>query len=156
MRRKDRELKDIKSIKEILNKSIVGRIATVNLKGFPVIKPVSFIHCDGAIYIHSAKEGEKIADILRGSPVCFEVDEPISYVSAIGPACNASYLYRSVIIKGTAILLEDPKEKSRILKEFMEKYQPGGGYDDISETILEKTAVIKILGKDMTGKENAG
>jgi hypothetical protein len=156
MRRREREIKNRETITAILEQSPVGRMATVNRKGFPVIKPVNFVYWDGNIYIHSSRKGEKVTDIRRGSPVCFEVDDPIAYVAARGPACRASYYYRSIIAKGKAALVRSRDKKLKILEKTMEKYQPEGGYEGIPEELLMKTAVIEILIKELTGKENLG
>ena len=156
MRHSERELKDRETIIAMLEKSNVGRMATVNQEGFPIIKPVNFLYRDGKIYLHSSKKGEKIKDIRRGSPICFEVDEPIAYVGTTGPACTASYYYRSIIIKGKALLVRDRSKKLEILERLMNKYQPEGGYGGISEEVLEKTAVIEISINEITAKENLG
>jgi nitroimidazol reductase NimA-like FMN-containing flavoprotein (pyridoxamine 5'-phosphate oxidase superfamily) len=140
----------------MLEQMTVGRMATINQKGFPVIKPVNYIYWAKKIYIHSSRVGEKIEDIGRGNPVCFEIDDPIAYVAVTGPACNSSYYYRSIIIKGGAKLINDHDMKKEILKRFMEKYQPEGGYEEISEGVLDKTAVIEISIIEITGKENLG
>jgi uncharacterized protein len=156
MRRPEREIKDQGTIKALLDQSHVGRMATVNRRGYPVIKPVNYLYWDGKIYLHSSRTGEKISDIRRGSPVCFEVDQPVAYVPARGPACKASFYYRSILIKGVAALVNSRKEKMEILEKLMEKYQPEGGYGGIGEEILQKTAVIEISVKELTGKENLG
>jgi len=156
MRHPERELKDRETIIALLEKSNVGRMATVNQEGFPVIKPVNFLYWDEKIYLHSSKKGEKIRDIRRGSPVCFEVDEPIAYRLADGPACKGGYYYRSVIIKGMATMVNHRRKKLKILERLMEKYQPEGGYGEILEEILKKTAVIEISIQEITGKENLG
>ncbi len=140
----------------MLERSPVGRIATVNQKGFPVIKPVNFLYLEGRIYLHSSTKGEKIEDIRRGSPVCFEVDEPIAYVVAGTSACQASYYYRCILIKGRAAFVEGRDKKVKILERMMEKYQPERNNGEMSEETLEKTAVIEILVKEITGKENLG
>jgi uncharacterized protein len=156
MRRPERGIKDQKIIKALLDQSQVGRMATINRKGYPVIKPLNFLYRDGKIYFHSSKKGEKISDIRRGSPVCFELDQPIAYVLARGPACKASYYYRSVIIKGKAALVNARRRKMEILDGLMEKYQPEGNYEGIAAEILEKTAVVEISIEEITGKENLG
>jgi nitroimidazol reductase NimA-like FMN-containing flavoprotein (pyridoxamine 5'-phosphate oxidase superfamily) len=156
MRHPERELKNQDTIGALLRQAPVGRIATVNLKGLPVIKPVNFLYWDGKIYIHSSMRGEKVEDIKRGSPICFEVDEPFAYVSASQVACKASYYYRSIVVKGKALLVKDVNKKLKVLKRMMEKYQPEDDFGKISEEILEKTAVIEIEIKEMTGKENLG
>ncbi len=156
MRRKEREIRDEQTVSALLVRSQVGRMATINRKGFPVIKPVNFVYWDDKIYVHSAVRGEKIMDIRRGSPVCFEVDDPIGYVGTQGPACSVSFYYRSVIIKGKAALLTHRDRKLETLERLMQKYQPEGGYEGISEEILKRTAVIEISIAEMSAKENVG
>ena len=156
MRHPERELKNRETMIAILERSPVGRIATVNQRGFPVIKPVNFLYLDGRIYLHSSAKGEKIEDIQRGSPVCFEVDEPIAYVVASTSACKASYYYRSILIKGKAALVKDRDKKVKILRRMMAKYQPEKNDGGMPEEILERTAVIEILIKEISGKENLG
>lgn len=156
MRRPERKIKEKVTLLSLLERSQVGRMATVNRRGFPVIKPVNFLYSDGRLYIHSSQKGEKIADIRKGSPICFELDEPIAYAPAPGPACLAGYYYRSVIIKGKAALINDERKKLRILEELMEKYQPEGGYAPISEEVMRRTALIEISIGRMTGKERLG
>ncbi len=156
MRRPERELKNRETMIAMLEYSAVGRIAAVNRDGFPVIKPVNFLYLDGKIYIHSSMKGEKIEDIRRRSPVCFEIDEPIAYVAAGELACKASYYYRSIVVKGRAILLNEEERKTTILEKIMEKYQPEGGYGKFEEEVLSKTAVIEISVEEITAKENLG
>ena len=156
MHHPERELKNRETMTAMLERSPVGRIATVNQKGFPVIKPVNFLYLDGKIYLHSSTKGEKIEDMQRGSPVCFEVDEPIAYGVAGTSACKASYYYRSIIIKGKAAFVKDRDKKMKILERMMEKYQPERNDGEMPIEILEKTAVIEILIKEVTGKENLG
>src|SRR5512136_692518 len=115
MRHPERELKDGETITALLGKSLVGRIATVNRRGIPVIKPVNFLYWNGKVYIHSSLKGEKVRDIRRGSPVCFEVDEPIAYVTAGESACSANYYFRSIIMKGEAGLVRQEAKKLEIL-----------------------------------------
>ena len=156
MRHPERELKNRETMIAMLERSPVGRIATVNQKGFPIVKPVNFLYLDGRIYLHSSTKGEKVEDIQRGSPVCFEVDEPIAYVVASTSACKASYYYRSILIKGKAAFVKDRNKKVKILERMMEKYQPERSDGEMPAEILEKTAVVEILIKEITGKENLG
>jgi nitroimidazol reductase NimA-like FMN-containing flavoprotein (pyridoxamine 5'-phosphate oxidase superfamily) len=156
MRHRDRELKDRETIRALLERTPVGRIATINRRGFPVIKPVNFLYWRGKVYIHSSSKGEKTADIRRGSPVCFEVDTPIAYVTAGGNACSANYYYRSLIAKGGATFVNRRERKMEVLNRMMEKYQPEGGFGGISQDVLQKTAVIEIAIRKITGKEKLG
>jgi nitroimidazol reductase NimA-like FMN-containing flavoprotein (pyridoxamine 5'-phosphate oxidase superfamily) len=156
MRHPERELKDGETITALLEKCLVGRIATINRRGIPVIKPVNFLYWTGKVYIHSSPRGEKVIDIRRGSPVCFEVDEPIAYMTAGENACSANTYFRSIVMKGEASLVRQETKKLEILERLMEKYQPERGYGKISDKILKKTAIIEIVVKKMTAKERLG
>jgi len=63
MRRKDKEIKEIKDIEEILHKATVCRVAMVS-NNSPYIVPLNFGYKDRCLYFHSAGEGKKL-DILR-------------------------------------------------------------------------------------------
>jgi len=156
MRRKEKKIEDRQTIRSLLNRSHVGRIATINRKGFPVIKPVNFLYWEDKIYIHSSTQGEKAMDIRRGSPVCFEVDEPIAYVAAAGSPCTANYYFRSIIVKGRASFVKPLERKRELLGRLMKKYQPEGGYGDVPGPMLKKTAVIEISAQEVTGKQSLG
>lgn len=156
MRHPERALKGKETLEFLLKRTLVGRIATVNSEGSPVIKPVHFLYRDGKIYIHSSQKGEKIRDLQRGSPVCFEVDEFIAYGAAQDSPCEAHSYYRSVIVKGKGALVREKEKKRKILELLMEKYQPEGGYGEISREILQRTAVIEISIEEMRGKERLG
>lgn len=156
MRRSEKEIKDGLVITELLKNVHVGRLGTIGKDGYPMIKPLNFT-CDGKrIYIHTAKEGEKVEDIKRDNRVCFEVDLPIAYLKAKRRPCEADYLYRSVIIKGRATIVEDKEEKLLALKSLMAKYQPEGGYGDYSQDKTDKTGVVRIDMEETTGKEDLG
>lgn len=155
MRRSERRMDDGR-LHALLNRSQIGRLATINRRGYPIVKPVNFVYMDQKLYLHSSQRGEKVADIQRGSPVCFELDEPIAYAPAAGSACEAGYYYRSVLIKGRASLLKEVERKRKVLQRLMEKYQPEGGYEPLSGAEVRKTAIIEISIEEMTGKERMG
>jgi nitroimidazol reductase NimA-like FMN-containing flavoprotein (pyridoxamine 5'-phosphate oxidase superfamily) len=157
MRRHKKEIIEQNVIDNLLRSATVGRLGTKGKDGYPRIKPLNFACADHALYFHSAKEGEKIDDILRDSRVCFEVDLPIAYVKGSQEdPCNASYLYQSVIIYGKAALVHDKVERRKALSELMRKYQPGGGYGEFLDAKLAITAVVRIDIETMTGKEDLG
>lgn len=156
MRRKEKEIKDISVIIELLHTCPVGRLGTNGKDGYPRIKPLNFAYHEGKIYFQTAKEGEKIEDMRRDNRVCFEVDLPIAYVRAKDHPCQAEYFYRSVIIKGRARIIEDPEEKLFALQCLLEKYQPDGRYGDFPEVNLARTGIVRIDIEEMTGKEDLG
>ena len=156
MRRWKKEIKDKSVIIELLNTCHVGRLGTNGKDGYPIVKPLNFAYHDGKIYFHTAKEGEKIEDIKRDNRVFFEVDMPIAFVKAKNQPCEADYLYRSVIIKGRAYIIEDSEEKLFGLNCLMQKYQPEGCYGDFPEEKLKITGIVRIDIEEMVGKEDLG
>lgn len=154
MRRGTKEIKDRAVIIELLNTCHVGRLGTIGKDGYPMVKPLNFAYSDGKIYFHTAREGEKIDDIKRDNRVCFEVDMPIAYVKAKNQPCEADYLYRSIIIKGRAHIIEDMRERIFGLTCLMQKYQPEGGYGDFPKEKLNIAGVVKIDIEEMIGKED--
>lgn len=157
MRKIKKRMTDVTEITQFLQSSPVGRLGTIGRDGWPRIKPLNFAYSDWRIYFHCAGEGEKLEEIRRDPRVCFEVDLPIAYVrgSRENP-CRASYLFRSIIIRGRAIIVDDPVEKLRGLDMLMAKYQPEGGYGAYPEDKLELTTVIRIEVDDISGKEDLG
>lgn len=156
MRQHRKEIHERGVIIDLLESCHTGRLGTITRGGWPMVKPLNFAYSDGKIYIHSALEGEKIDDIRRDNRVCFEVDQPIALVKSDGNPCRAGYLYRSVIIRGRAHIVEDSSERLRALKSLMRKYQPEGGYSAFLEERLNITAIIRINIEEMTGKEDLG
>jgi len=141
---------------QFLTVAKVGRLGMTTPEG-PYVIPVGYCYAEGKVFIHMCSfEGRKMRVLKEHPIVCFEVDEPIAYVAAGASACKASYYYRSILIKGKAALVEDPDKKVKILEKMMEKYQPERNYGEIAAEKLEKTAVIEILIKEITGKENLG
>lgn len=156
MRRNDREFSDPKLMNSLLSRCHVGRLGTVGADGRVRIKPVNFIAIENRIYFHTALEGEKIDDIKRDRHVCFEVDLPIAYVKAGNKACSAGYLYRSVMIQGSASIVEDRREKIDALDGLMHKHEGVDKQYDYGEGALEQTGIIRIDIEQMTGKESLG
>jgi nitroimidazol reductase NimA-like FMN-containing flavoprotein (pyridoxamine 5'-phosphate oxidase superfamily) len=156
MRREKKEIRNRAAIDNLLNTCPVGRLGTIGKDGYPRIKPLNFVYLDGTIFFHSAKEGEKIDDINRDNRVIFEIDESLGYVKSDINPCSARFLYRSVMIKGRAVVVDDDNEKLLALKSLMKKYQPEGGYGEFLPEKLAITAVVRIGIEEISGKEDIG
>jgi nitroimidazol reductase NimA-like FMN-containing flavoprotein (pyridoxamine 5'-phosphate oxidase superfamily) len=157
MRRSNKEITDPSVIEGLLHDCAVGRLGTVGPDGWPMVKPLNFVLHSGRIYFHTAKEGEKIDHILRDNRVCFEADQPVAYVRGTREdPCKAEYLYRSVIVKGRAAMVEDGQERIDALSALMRKYQPDGGYGAFPPEKLAITGIVRIDIESMTGKQDLG
>jgi hypothetical protein len=150
VRRKDREIPDRAEIEEILDEAMVCRIGLAD-NGEPYVIPVSFGYEDGAVYIHSAPEGKKIAILERNPRCCVEVDICDQTIQGDRP-CSWGMRYRSVIGYGRAAVLGDPAEKRHGLNCIMRHYH--GGTHEFSADDIRSVAVIRIGIESMTGKKH--
>ncbi len=141
---------------QFLNTQPVGRIASIDEKGYPQIIPMNFVH------VGCRDSGKKIENVKRNSKVGFEVDLPVcflpSYYFHPTDASQADTLYISVVIKGNASIVRDLKEKTLALNALMNKYQKEGGYQPVSTDMptVREVAVLRVVPKGMTGKYKIG
>ncbi len=157
MRKLNKKITDPAIIIDLLNTCHIGRLGTVGSDGRPMVKPLNFAYHEGRIYFHCAREGEKLDDIRRDNRVCFEVDLPLAYVKGTTEnPCRAEYLYRSVIARGRAIIVEDRVERLLGLDCLMAKYQPEAGHRPYPEDKLALTCIVRIDIEEMSGKEDLG
>lgn len=156
------EISSAEKISEILGEEHTGRLATIDASGHPQVIPMNFALLDGAIYMHSHTRGEKLDNIARDARAGFEVDREYeflpSYYADERDASLADTLYASVVIKGTASVVEGEAEKCRALNALMSKYQPEGRYEPVREgdPVLGEVAVIKVVPSSMRGKYKIG
>ena len=150
MRRKEKEITDIKEIESIIQQSQVCRLALAD-EGLPYIVPLCFGYKNKILYFHSAKEGQKIDILRRNRQVCFEFDID-ARVRSGKTACAWGMGYKSVIGYGTASLVEDPEEKQKALDIIMRQYSEGEF--EYSAKNLAEMLVIKVDISAMTGKKS--
>ncbi len=103
MRRKEREITDIKEIERLIMGANICRIGFVD-RDEPYIVPVFFGYESNTIYFHSARDGRKINLLKNNNKVCFELDTDIEMIQSDN-SCNWSTKYRSVMGTGKASLL---------------------------------------------------
>ena len=128
-----------------------GRLATIGKDGCPYIVPLNFVYQDGAIYFHGLNAGEKLGNIAANPRVGFEADTMIQIHQGDAP-CNTGTLYTSVIVKGTAAVVEDAQEAARALDGFVKKYAPQHVGTSYPAAMLAATAVVRITITEKTGK----
>jgi hypothetical protein len=148
MRRKEKEITDIRSIEEIINKAKVCRLG-LTLHDTPYIVPVCFGYSAETIYFHSARKGEKIDIIKKNNRVCFEFDIDHELVES-EEACSWGMKFRSVIGFGKASFVENIEEKQETLNIIMQNYTDNTSL--FPEENLNSTLVVKIDIEQMAGK----
>lgn len=135
----------------LLKTEFVGHLATIQNK-IPYVVPVHFCYQNQKIYIHGLMKGQKLSNIAENPNVCFEVSR---FEKLIMPTeklpCDVNTQYQSVIITGTAKVIEDEKIKTDALNKIVEKYTPTLNGIEFGNSV-KATAVIEIMIEEMTGK----
>jgi len=149
MRRQDREITDLAEMEAILSEAEVCRLALLDGSA-PYIVPLCFAYADNTIWIHSAREGQKVELIRKNPQCCVEVDITSGPVPDERP-CSWEFRYRSVICTGTARIAENYEEKRTGLRLILQHY--GAGEYDFAEPDLDRVCVIRIDITGMTGKK---
>lgn len=140
-------------MEQLLSRSSTGSLATLNRDGSPYVTPVHFISQNGCIYLHGLPKGKKIGNIEadpRISMTVYEMDSLL--LDPEGNPCNTNTKYQSILLSGTASLVDDLEEKKTVLLEIVKKYTPHLSATTLPENTTNGTAVIKIQIAGMTGK----
>ncbi|SCZ81046.1 pyridoxamine 5'-phosphate oxidase family protein [Acidaminobacter hydrogenoformans] len=155
MRRKDREIKDTKTMDEIVRACFCCRVG-FNDNGEVYIVPLSFGYVsegeNRTLYFHSAREGRKIDLIARGPKVGFEMDTAYELV-AHAQACSHSARFKSVIGSGTISFVTDNMEKEAALRQIMLQ-TTGKSQWSFSEAMLNSVCVFKLEVEKISCKEH--
>ncbi len=132
--------------------------------------PISPARVGNVLYIHSAKEGHKIDLIKNNARVVLtfvgnvQVPAPIKEEDFIA-AKDDNHLavltskhftteFESAIVVGSAVILEEDREKMEGLRAISQKYTPKNmSYFDVAaKASMDRTTVIKIEIKEITAK----
>ena len=106
---------DRTGIDKLLSKVKLGYLGTVDDKGVPYMVPLGFRYVDGAIYLHIAETGEKMANIRNNPNVCFSVTSLDPTSSLLRSEKWGDFA--SVIIRGKAEKVMDEPEKIKVYGE---------------------------------------
>lgn len=141
---------DKEKIEGIIHRSMVCRLGLSD-KGKPYIVPLNFAYANNSLYFHSAPRGRKL-DIIRENPqVCVEFDIPGAFIDHENP-CKAGFSYESVILHGTARIVDEVDKKKQALSLLTQRYT--GRQTSFSGKEAETVAIIEVPVEQATGKEN--
>ncbi|MFZ5910275.1 MAG: pyridoxamine 5'-phosphate oxidase family protein [Chloroflexota bacterium] len=136
----------------------IGHVATV-WDDQPFVTPTTFWfdEAEHRIIFHSNVAGRIRSNIERSPKVCLEASE-LGKLLPSNVALEFSLQYRSVMVFGTARLIEDAAEKRAALYGLLQKYFPamtaGKEYRAITDKELRATSVYAIAIEAWSGKEN--
>ncbi|MDF2879755.1 MAG: pyridoxamine 5-phosphate oxidase-related, FMN-binding [Clostridiaceae bacterium] len=149
MRRDEKSMEKENYLKILLNGEY-GILCTVDSEMQPYGVPVNYVYINNRLYIHCAKEGHKLENIINNPKICFTVVGSTKVLPS-----KFSSNFESVVVFGKAqIALDD--EKEIVLINLIKKYSPEF-YEQGVEYIKrakDKTTVISIEIEGISGKKN--
>ena len=153
MRRKDREIKEISEVLNIVEHAKILRMGLFD-REYPYIVPLhyGYEYKDGVLvfYAHGATEGHKI-DLIHLNPnTCVELEADMEIVSGEDIPCQYGTYYASLIGRGTVEFVKDVQEKIRGLNLLM-KNQVGREFS-ITPQMVQTVQVMKITINSFTAK----
>ena len=145
-------------IRVFLREAKVGHIAST-WDDQPFLTPSNFWFDEEnhRIIFHSNISGRVRANIERNPKVCLEASE-LGKLLPSNVALEFSLQFRSVMVFGSARIIEDVEDKRAALYGLIKKYFPameaGREYRPITEVELKRTSVYAIAIESWSGKEN--
>ena len=152
MRKARQEITDRHELEEILQDSIICRMAMID-GDLPYIIPFNYGYRGGCIFIHSAPQGTKIDLLGKQSLVCFEVEDTIE-ITRGERACDWTTRYRSVVGYGNVEILSDEASKQQGLEVIMAQHG-APGLIEFDPKNLKRMVILKLTITSMTGKQSS-
>lgn len=147
---------DAETVHKILDEAFVCHVGFV-VDGQPYVIPTNFGRVGDTVYLHGSAASRMLRTLSGGIPVCVTVTLVDGLVLARS-AFHHSVNYRSVVILGTAKLVEDPAEKMEALRLFTEHIMKGR-WDEIrwpNEQELKGTTVLALPLEEVSAKVRVG
>jgi nitroimidazol reductase NimA-like FMN-containing flavoprotein (pyridoxamine 5'-phosphate oxidase superfamily) len=147
---------DRATVEAILDDALVCHLAFVH-DGQPFAIPTLHARVGDRLYVHGSSASRAVRVLGGGAPVGVTVTLVDGLVLARS-VFEHSVEYRSVVVLGTATLVEDPAEKLAALEAFTEKLLPGRWAEarQPSRKELKATAVLWLPLDEASAKVSAG
>jgi len=156
VREPHRGVYDRDTVNQILDEGMICHVGFV-ADGQPYVIPTLYGRDGNALYLHGSAASRMLRSLGQGLSVCVTVTLVDGLVLARS-VFNHSMNYRSVVILGTATLVEDPVEKLTGLRAVSEHVVPHR-WDDArqpNEKELKVTSVLKIPIEEFSAKVRVG
>jgi nitroimidazol reductase NimA-like FMN-containing flavoprotein (pyridoxamine 5'-phosphate oxidase superfamily) len=151
-----RGMYDHETVFKILDEAFVCHVGFV-VDGQPYVIPTNFGRVGETLYLHGSAASRMLRTLSEGIPVCVTVTLVDGLVLARS-AFHHSANYRSVVVLGTARLVEDPTEKMEALRLFTEHIMKGR-WEQIrwpTELELKATTVLALPLEEVSAKVRMG
>jgi nitroimidazol reductase NimA-like FMN-containing flavoprotein (pyridoxamine 5'-phosphate oxidase superfamily) len=144
------------TVYQILDTAFVCHVG-FSVAGQPYVIPTNYGRAGDTLYLHGSAASRMLKTLSDGVPVCVTVTHVDGLVLARS-AFHHSVNYRSVVILGTARLVDDPAEKMEALRIFTDHVMKGR-WDDVrqpTEQELKATTVLALPLEEVSAKVRAG
>src|SRR6202795_4209187 len=151
-----RGMYDRETVFKILDEAFVCHVGFV-VDGQPYVIPTNFGRVGDTLYLHGSAASRMLRTLIEGIPICVTatlIDGLVLARSAFHHSVN----YRSVVVLGTARLVEDPTEKMEALRLFTEHIMKGR-WEQIrrpTELELKATTVLALPLEEVSAKVRTG
>lgn len=125
--------------------------------GQPFVIPTNYGRAGDVLYLHGSAASRMLRTLSEGVPVCVTVTHVDGLVLARS-AFHHSVNYRSVVILGTAHVVEDAAEKMQALRAFTEHVMRGRWAEvrPPSEQEMKATSVLALPLEEVSAKVRTG
>src|SRR5215472_7926573 len=147
---------DHETVFKILDEAFVCHVGFV-ADGQPYVIPTNYGRSGETLYLHGSAASRMLRTLSQGIPVCVTVTLVDGLVLARS-AFHHSVNYRSVVVLGTARLVDQPEEKMEALRLFTEHIMKGR-WDDIrwpTGQEMKGTTVLALQLEEVSAKVRTG
>jgi len=147
---------DRQTIYPILDEALICHVG-FQVEGQPYVIPTNFARDGDTLVVHGAKASRMVKQIAAGEPVCVTVTllDGIVFARSV---FEHSMRYRSVVVFGRGVMLEDEAEKTEALRLITEHLCPGRWEDARQPNAKElaATSVARIVIEEASAKVQNG
>lgn len=147
---------DRDTIYSILDEGFICHVG-FSVDGQPYVIPTGYARIGDDLYIHGSAASRMLQNLSKGVDVCVTVTLVDGLVLARS-AFHHSINYRSVVILGKSVLVEDTEEKDKVLEAFTEHIIPGrwGEIRWPNELEMKATSVLRLPIEEASAKIRTG
>jgi nitroimidazol reductase NimA-like FMN-containing flavoprotein (pyridoxamine 5'-phosphate oxidase superfamily) len=140
----------------LLREAAFAYVAVVE-ESRPYVVPMNFAYepatsgTTAHLYLHTGA-GRKSAALANNPRICVTVAAETAFEQGPSP-CKDGFSFRSVVVEGSAALLDDPAEREAALRAIVAKYDAAAAAAPFSQAALAKTLVYTVTIDALTYKE---
>jgi len=141
---------------QILDEGFICHVG-FSVDGQPFVIPTAYGRVGDNLYLHGSAASRMLRNLDKGIPVCVTVTLLDGLVLARS-IFNHSMNYRSVVVLGTAVAVQDTKQKLEALQSLSEHLLPGRWAESRqpNERELKQTLVVRLPIEEFSAKIRQG